>query len=141
MATFSELCKCEIMCAKPILPKGEAQMKESRANRKARMMEKAEKLIEAALDWAEKTDKPNLTQIEDSALRVRQEIGQMIAQEMIDAQEAKRPVPGPACPSCGREMRYKDLKEVNPLTWVGKVKIERGYYHCPNCKESLFPPR
>ena len=116
-------------------------MRESRASRKTRMMEKAEKLIEETLDWEEKTDKPNLTQIEDTALRVRQEIGKMIAQEVIDAQEAKRPVPGPACPSCGREMRYKDLKEVNPLTWVGKVKIERGYYHCPDCKESLFPPR
>lgn len=116
-------------------------MRESRESRKARMMEKAEKLIEETLDWEEQTDKPNLTQIEDTALRVRQEIGKMIVQEMIDAQEAKRPVPGPACPSCGREMRYKDLKEVNPLTWVGKVKIERGYYHCPNCKESFFPPR
>ena len=116
-------------------------MKESRARRKARMMEKAEKLIEEVLDWEERTEKPNLTQIEETALRVRQEIGQMIAKEMIDAQEAKRPVPGPACPKCGREMRYKDLKEVNPLTWVGKVKIERGYYHCPDCKESLFPPR
>ena len=40
-----------------------------------------------ALDWEEQTDKPNLTQIEETALRVRQEIGKMIAQEMIDAQE------------------------------------------------------
>jgi hypothetical protein len=116
-------------------------MRESRTSRKARMMGKAERLIEEALDWEEKTDKPNLSQIEDTALKVRQEIGQMIAQEMIDAQEAKRPVPGPACPSCGREMRYKGQKGIDPLTWVGKVKIERGYYHCPDCKESFFPPR
>jgi hypothetical protein len=116
-------------------------MRETRTSRKARMMKKAEKLIEEALDWEERTEKPNLTQIEDIALRVRQEIGQMIAEEMIDAQQARQPVPGPACPSCGREMRYKGQKEVNPLSWVGKLKIERGYYYCPECKESLFPPR
>ena len=115
-------------------------MRDSREARKARLMQKAERLIEQALDWEESTDKPNLMQIEEVVLRVRKELGKEIAQEFIDAQEAKQPVPGPACPSCGREMRYKGQKEVNPLTWAGQLRIERGYYHCPKCKESIFPP-
>jgi hypothetical protein len=103
-------------------------------------MERAERLIDEALDWEEQTDAPNLTQIEGIVLRLRRELGQELAQALIEAQEAKQPVPGPACASCGREMRYKGQKEVAPLSWVGKLKIERGYYHCPKCKESVFPP-
>jgi hypothetical protein len=116
-------------------------MRDSRESRKARLMQKAEQLIDEALDWEERTERPNLTQIEDLALRLRQELGRELARSLIEAQEAKQPVPGPACPSCGREMRYKGQKEVSPLSWVGKLAIERGYYHCPKCKESVFPPR
>jgi hypothetical protein len=116
-------------------------MRDSRESRKARLMQKAEQLIDEALDWEERTERPNLTQIEDLALRLRQELGRELARSLIEAQEAKQPVPGPTCPSCGREMRYKGQKEVSPLSWVGKLAIERGYYHCPKCKESVFPPR
>jgi hypothetical protein len=119
---------------------GEKRMKEMRQSRKVRLMKKAERLIEEALDWEEKTDKPNLTQIEDIVLRLRQELGQEMAQSLLEAQEAKQPVPGPTCPKCGQEMRYKGQKEINPQSLVGQLEIERGYYHCPKCKESVFPP-
>lgn len=115
-------------------------MKETRQSRKAGLMKKAERLIEESLDWEEKTDKPNLTQIEDIVLRLRQELGQEMAQSLLEAQEAKQPVPGPACPKCGQEMRYKGQKEIKPQSLIGKLEIERGYYHCPKCKESVFPP-
>jgi uncharacterized protein with PIN domain len=120
--------------------KGEGKMKSAREARKARLMERLEGAVEELLDWEERTDRPNLTQIEGIVLKLRKQVSEEMAMELIRAQEAKKPVPGPACRSCGREMRYKGQKEVNPQSWAGELKIERGYYHCPECKESFFPP-
>jgi uncharacterized protein with PIN domain len=120
--------------------KREGKMKSPREARKARLMKRLEGAVEELLDWEESTDRPNLTQIEEIVLKLRKQVSEEMAMELIRAQEARQPVPGPACPSCGQEMRYKGQKEVNPQTWAGELKIERGYYHCPECKESLFPP-
>ena len=116
-------------------------MKSSRAQRKARLMNQAEAVIDKLLDWSDATPEPNLTQIEAIVLRSRKRLSEQMALEVINAQEAKRPVPGPQCPRCQQEMRYKGQKEVTVESWVGDLRIERGYYHCPDCKAGLFPPR
>jgi hypothetical protein len=36
-------------------------------------------------------------------------------------------------------MRYKREKEVDVESRVGGLKIERGYYTCAHCSESIFP--
>lgn len=115
-------------------------MRESREARKARLMKKLESAVDELLDWEEGTDKPNLTQIESKVLQLRRQVSEEMAQELIGAQEAKQPVPGPPCQSCAREMAYKGQKLVRTQSWVGELQIERGYYYCPECKESLFPP-
>ena len=115
-------------------------MPRSREERRARLMEKAERLIEEHLDWADSTPRPTLTQIEEKVLELRRELGQMLARDLIEEQEAKQPAVGPRCPECGGEMRYKGQKRVRPQTWVGDVEIERGHYYCPECRASRFPP-
>jgi uncharacterized protein with PIN domain len=112
----------------------------AREMRKARLIARAEQLINELLEWSDETEQPNLSQIEDKVLEVRQRFGEELAQEIVDGEEAKQPVPGPRCPQCGREMSYKGQKAITPQTWVGTVKVERGYYHCKHCKEGLFPP-
>lgn len=111
-----------------------------REMRKARLVAQAEQLINELLKWSEETQRPDLTQIESKVLELRERFGEELAREVIDEQEAKRPVPGPACPRCGREMSYKGQKEITPQTWVGKIPVERGYYYCKPCQEGLFPP-
>lgn len=113
----------------------------AREMRKARLIARAEQLINELLEWSEETEQPTLSQIEDKVLELRKRFGEELAQEVVDEQEAKQPVPGPRCPQCGREMSYKGQKAITPQTWVGAVKVERGYYHCKQCKEGLFPPR
>ena len=112
----------------------------ARERRKARLVARAEQLIDELLEWDEKTERPNLTQIEHKVLELRERFGEELAHDVIEEQEARRPVPGPACPQCGQEMSYKGQKEVRPQTWVGKVKVRRGYYHCKHCKQGFFPP-
>ncbi len=111
-----------------------------RARRKARLMEQAESLIDELLDWKDSTPEPNLAQIEQVVLELRKRFSEEMAREVIEAQERKQPAVAPSCPKCGEAMRYKGQKSVQPQTWVGDVRIERGYYHCAACKEGLFPP-
>ena len=111
-----------------------------REQRKIRLVQQAETLIDELLVWTDDTPEPNLTQIEDIVLQLRQRFSEEMAREVIEAQEAKQLAVGPPCPVCGQEMRYKGQKGIVPLTWVGDVVIERGYYHCESCRVGLFPP-
>ena len=107
---------------------------------KARLLKQAEEVIDQLLDWRDATSEPNLTQIEEVVLRLRQEFSEAMAREVIEAQEAKMLASSPPCPRCGKKMKYKGQKGVTPQTWVGDVKFERGYYHCAECKVGFFPP-
>jgi len=116
-------------------------MTRAREQEKTRLVQYAEHLIDEALDWQDETERPNLTQIENKILELRRRFGQELAREVIEAQEAKQPVPGPQCKQCGQEMGYKGQKVVTPRTWLDKVRFERGYYYCEHCKAGFFPPR
>lgn len=114
-------------------------MTHARELEKARLVQEAESLIEELLDWQEETDRPNLTQIEDKVLELRRRFGQELAREVIEAQDAKQPVPGPKCKQCGQEMSYKGQKQVTPQTWLDRVNFERGHYYCKQCRVGFFP--
>lgn len=115
-------------------------MPSTRAQRRATLMKEAESLIDELLDWTDHTSEPNLSQIEDIVLELRQRFSAEMARTVIEAQEMKQPAIAPPCPQCGQKMTYKGQKGVMPQTWMGDVKIERGYYHCAECKVGLFPP-
>ena len=105
-----------------------SKVKSSRGERKARLMKAAEGMIDELLDWSEATPESNLTQIEAVVGRLRKALGERMALEVIDAREARQPVPGPWCSKCQQEMRYKGHNEVAAESWVGDLGIERGYH-------------
>ena len=115
-------------------------MERSQQEKRVRLLAKAEKLIDEYLAWEESHPRPDLTQIEDIALKLRKELGKEITQMALEDQVARRPVPGPNCPDCGKEMHYKGEKGSQLESRVGGLALERGYYYCPACKEGLFPP-
>jgi hypothetical protein len=115
-------------------------MEGNREQKRARLLAKAEQLIEEYLVWEERHPRPDLTQIEDIALKLRKELGKEIAQLALEDQAASKPVPGPNCPECGQEMHYKGEKGNQFESRVGGLDLERGYYYCPACKAGLFPP-
>jgi hypothetical protein len=116
-------------------------MRQSKEGKRARLLAKAEEVVGEYLEWEESHPRPDLGEIEDIALKLRKALGQEIAQMAVEAQEGRTAVPGPKCPKCGQEMRYKGEKGVAVESRVGALEVVRGYYHCPQCKEGLFPPR
>lgn len=115
-------------------------MRHTRKQKEARLLAEAQSVIEEFLDWEEQTEKPNLTQIEDIVLRLRERLGQRMTEVAIDDQDAKQPVEAPACPLCGAPMRYKGQKGTDVVSRIGDIDLERGHYYCACCQSGLFPP-
>ena len=115
-------------------------MKHTRKQKEAQLLAEAQSVIEEFLDWEAQTDKPNLTQIEDIVLRLRERLGQRMAAVAIDAQEVKQSAEAPACATCGEPMRYKGQKGTEVESRIGELDLERGHYYCARCHSGLFPP-
>jgi len=76
-------------------------MKMSKEEKRARLRARAEKVIDEYLAWEETHPWPDLTEIEDIALKLRKALGEEIAQMVVEEQEERLPVPGPRCEKCG----------------------------------------
>ena len=107
---------------------------------KAAMLEMAEQRIEELLDWHEKTERPNLSQIEETVLKWRQKVSEKVTEELLHNQESVKPAEGQACPGCGQKMIYKAMQNKQVTSWVGDLRLKRAYYYCRSCKQGLFPP-
>jgi hypothetical protein len=100
-------------------------MKHTRKQKEEKLLAEARSMIEEFLDWEEKADKPNLTQIEDVVLRLRERMGGRMAEVALADQDA---------------MRYKGQKGTDAATRIGRLDIDRGHYYCARCQSGLFPP-
>lgn len=116
------------------------EMGRTRAELKVELMQQAELVVDALLEWNEETAAPTMTQIEDVILRLRKQLGEGMVRTVLEAQEAQRPVPGPVCARCGQEMHYKGMKETQVESRVGNVGLKRGHYYCETCQAGVFPP-
>ncbi len=114
-------------------------MRSERELIKERLLAEVGEMIDEVLEWEEGHSAPSLTEIEEVALKLRQKVAQRVAEVLVERQEAVRPVPGPACPRCGQEMRYKWRGKVRVGSRVGPLEIERGYYYCEGCQSGFFP--
>ena len=100
--------------------------------------------IEEFVEWQGEERAHTFEEIEEEAL----EIGRAVVREMIGAavvgegakEEGERARPEPYCEGCGRPMRYSGRRGRGIESKVGRVPIERAYYHCPSCKVGIFPP-
>lgn len=113
---------------------------ESREAVKAELLALAERRIEEVLAFGGNGKRPTLSEIEGVVLRVRDELSVKLAEAVLNQEGQERLVPGPCCPECGEEMGYKDSHGLNVTSWVGEIRIERGYYYCAGCQRGLFPP-
>ena len=112
----------------------------SQTEMKAELMKEAERVIDELMGWQAQAEQPNFSQIEEKVVELRQQLSEKMAAVTLSGQASVRPVPGPGCPKCQREMRYKGMKKNTVGSWVGEVSFERGYYYCDHCQCGLFPP-
>ena len=115
-------------------------MKKSREQLKAEYMAEAEELFDELMAWDEENQEPDLTQIEDIVLKLRKRFGEQIADKVIMRQEQRQPAERVHCPQCEGGLEAKGMKGNQVETRIGNLKVERGYYYCPQCKQGFFPP-
>ena len=115
-------------------------MKLTRAQKEGKLREAAEEMIEALLAWDEESEAPDLTQIEDVILGLRQRMGQEMLEVVVAGQETKEPAEAPVCLGCGAEMRSKGGKGRKVESRVGGISVNRSHYYCARCQSGLFPP-
>ena len=115
-------------------------MKRSKEEKRSALITQATQAVDEYLVWEEGHPRPDLTEIEEIALELRKTFGREIAQMAVEEQDKRLAVPGPRCSKCGQEMRYKGEKSIDVESRVGALKVERGYYYCAKCQESVFPP-
>jgi hypothetical protein len=101
----------------------------------------AARMIDELMAWQAATPTPNLTQIEDAVLKVRQRLSERMAELLIESQEAVRPGITPRCPQCQGKLRFKDEQPRTVESRTGKLEVARAYYYCPHCQAGFFPPR
>jgi hypothetical protein len=115
-------------------------MKRTREQKRAALLAQVGALIDEFLDWEEGAERPNLTEIADAVLKVRERFGRVLAERAIEEQEAQQPAEAPMCPSCGKRLRYKGWKGLDIASRVGLIAVERGYSSCACCHSGFFPP-
>lgn len=111
----------------------------TRAEMKAALLAKAEATIDELLQWTDETPHPNLMQVEDIVLKLRQEFGQALAEMTIQAQETAQPVNLTTCAQCGQTMQPKGTKDKTVVSRVGELPFARQHYYCPRCPHAFFP--
>ena len=114
-------------------------MKKNQEKLKADFMVKAEELCDQLMEWDAHTSKPDMTQIEEIVLQLRQRLGEQMAQAVIARQENRQPAERISCPQCGDELEPKGQKGTHIESWVGSLRVERSYYYCSGCGEGFFP--
>jgi hypothetical protein len=82
-------------------------MRRTREQITAELMVEAAGGIEELLAWERQAGAPDLTEMEEAVLKLRQRLGQRLLEAVIADQEARQPAQAPWCPHCGAAMRYK----------------------------------
>src|SRR5512134_2360427 len=112
-------------------------MPRTRAEIKAELQAEAERMIDALLDWTDQTEAPNLTQIEDEVLKLRQQFAEKLAEAAVDRQATSDPLTM-TCPKCARPMHQKKKRQRRRVeSRVGGVPLNRAYYYCAHCRIGL----
>src|ERR1700694_1362969 len=108
-------------------------MEKTQSELKGRLLAAYELARDEALAKPQAIHEMTLGDIEDLALEMGRKVEQQLSQALVEVDQG-RMVPGPECPGCGREMRYKGQKKRYVETRSGSVTMGRAYYYCKQCR-------
>jgi hypothetical protein len=114
-------------------------MKKTRMQLQEELEQKSKGIITKLLDWNDAHAAPDLSQIEEIILKLREEMGLEFARSLLKNQEQAAPIVE-KCKTCGKEMRNKGQKQKTVVSQLGELELERGYYYCGECGAGIFPP-
>ena len=97
-------------------------------------------LLKEAVTWQAEHPDATWDELELEVLKLRQRFGAQMARVLVRQRAEKQSAPGPMCPKCGQEMRYKSRKSRKLVSMLGEIPLKGGYYYCSECKRSVFPP-
>lgn len=112
----------------------------SRAQRKAEFLRQASVAFEELERWYEEHPEATFAQIEQKAREKRRELMGKTLEVLINGHTTGAEGEVPHCRQCGAEMELHGYctKQVRGLE--GDSVLDRAYYVCPPCGETLFPP-
>lgn len=114
-------------------------MRTSQEKLKAEFLAEAEALFDQLMKWDKYTAEPNLTQIEEIVLALRQRLGEHMAHAVLARQENSQPAEKMRCPECRGVLEPKGQKRNRVESQVGSLQMKRSYYYCPRCRQGFFP--
>ncbi len=100
----------------------------------------AAELADELVKWEGAKPQYTMSELEEEMLGIRARFGKKVAEALLEMRKERMPVPGPSCPKCGAEMRYKEKTTLQHTSELGPIELERGYYYCTHCKSGIFPP-
>ena len=104
---------------------------------KAKLLAEAEAALEKMLADERMSQRMTITEIEEVIGDLENDFRQRVLQEVIVEQE----VEAISCPDCGGKLRNKGKHSKRLVTLRGESDLERTYYQCEDCGNSIFPPR
>lgn len=112
-------------------------MSSNRSDRDRKLDEFARRYRERlAREWPE--GETDVTRIEEIVARVERETTRELTEEMIREQTGKRQGNRSAC-ACGGTATYRKQSTVTLVTAFGRVRAERAYFYCQQCRDGHCP--
>jgi len=111
-----------------------------KAQLKAKLLQQYADQLDKMFESLDKPERLHLTEIEEAALYVRQEMSQEITQSLSEHESQVRDI-DVCCPRCKSAARYKGQKAKWMKTRSGDIRVNRDYWYCPNCRSGFFPTR
>lgn len=107
---------------------------------KAKLMAKAEAVIDELLASRKDPREATLADIERAVLVAGQRIEQELTATLVKESAVQVEGAWPRCPECGGRMKAKGKRAKRLVTEKGEVQLEREYYYCAACRTGIFPP-
>lgn len=113
----------------------------SRGQRQTAFEALAAAMYEELEDWYDEHPEASFEEVEAQAREKRRTLMGAGLALLVNGRDSGYALEGQPCAQCGREMAYKGQgfgKTIHGLE--GDTRLERAYYVCPACGETLFPP-
>ena len=109
-----------------------------KAQLKAKLLKQYADQLDKMFESLDKPERLHLTEIEDAALYVRQQISQEMTQSLSEHESQARDI-DVCCSKCKSPARYKGQKAKWIKTRSGDIRVNRDYWSCLDCQTGFFP--